>query len=95
MGTINFRPVFDITDKLEIASIDGGVDPEINIDPQDIDLGSIPDFLKKPNTNLDVQNIVLDLNVDNPVEVPIATNITLQSIDESGNPMLTKPISFI
>lgn len=93
MGTINFRPVFDITDKLEIASIDGGVDPEINIDPQDIDLGSIPDFLKKPNTNLDVQNIVLDLNVDNPVEVPIATNITLQSIDESGNPMLTKPIS--
>lgn len=73
-------------DEMEVNSIYGQVDPEINIDPTNVTLNDMPDFLKDPATALDIDNPMFCIAVNNPANAPMLADINITSVKE-GNPI--------
>lgn len=69
----------------EILSVTGCIDPNIKIEASEFAINDIPDFLKEPGNNLDIENprVLLTVVNDSPVEVDV--NCRLLSTDENGD----------
>lgn len=65
-----------VWDAMEINSITGTVKPNINVDPTDIKLSNLPDFLQDDDVKLDITNPIISFKANNPLE----TNIELDGV---------------
>lgn len=74
-----------IASTASITAITGKINPEINISPSSFSIDDIPDFLKEPDNNLDVENPQIYLTVANSSECELNINGCLTAIDENGN----------
>lgn len=68
----------------EILQVTGAIDPKITVDDSSIAVNDIPDFLKEPGNNLDIENPRLYFTVSNDSPVEINLDARLTSIDDNG-----------
>lgn len=61
---------------MEINSITGTVKPNINVDPTDVKLSNLPDFLLDDEVKLDITNPIISFKANNPLD----TNIELDGV---------------
>lgn len=77
--TMNFLiPEFSIT------KVEGVFDTNIDIASEVVSLGEIPDILKDEETEINLNEIGLAVDVENPVGVPFRATLHLEALDESG-----------
>lgn len=62
----------------DLIAITGIVDPEINVNTSEFAINDIPDFLKEPGNNLDINNPQIYLTVNNTS--PVAVNLNGQLV---------------
>ena len=69
----------------EILTVTGCIDPNVTIDPSQFAINDVPDFLKEPGNNLDIENprVLLTVTNDSPVEINV--NCRLIAFDENGD----------
>ena len=67
-----------------IISVTGKINPQINVASSSFAINGIPDFLKEPGNNLDVENPQIYLSVKNTSECEIDVNASLTAIDDNG-----------
>lgn len=75
---------YDVPDFL-VSDISGTVDTDINIEPQRVSMGELPDIVTDESTELNLNTICLKLDIVNPVGVPFNANVTLRALDKAGN----------
>lgn len=77
--TMNFLiPEFSIT------KVEGTFDTNIDIASEDVSLGEIPDILKDEETEINLNEIGLAVDVENPVGVPFRATLHLDALDAAG-----------
>lgn len=72
--TITLEPI-------TISEIQGKVDPNINININPLAF-ELPDFLTDKETNLDLLDPMIELTTNNPIDVPIIINSTIQGFKD-------------
>ncbi len=77
---------FDVPD-VEIDNVTGIFNPNIEIQPDIISLGKIPDMLSDESTEINLRNICLKFDIANFVGVPFNADLTLRGIDKNENYM--------
>lgn len=68
-----------------IDSFTGIVNPDINIDPTSFEITDVPDFLKEPGNNLDIENPAIYLTINNTSPAEVELNATLTSKFSNGD----------
>lgn len=72
-GYLNIAPSI-VLDKMEINSITGSVNPEISVDPTDVELSDLPDFLQDDDVKLDITNPMILFKANNPLGADLELN---------------------
>lgn len=102
-ASLNITPAI-VLEAMEINSITGTIKPKINIDPTDIMLSNLPDFLQDDDVKLDITNPIISFKANNPLK----TNIELDGVmtgykngkitrtvkigrENGGNPIILTP----
>lgn len=102
-ASLNITPAI-VLEAMEINSITGTIKPKINIDPTDIKLSNLPDFLQDDDVKLDITNPIISFKANNPLK----TNIELDGVmtgykngkitktvkigrENGGNPIILTP----
>lgn len=73
-----------IASTASITAITGKITPEINISSSSFSIDDIPDFLKVPDNNLDVENHQIYLTVTNGSECDLILTVVLQLLTKTG-----------
>ncbi len=68
-----------------INSFTGIVNPDININSTSFEITDVPDFLKEPGNNLDVENPAIYLTINNTSPAEVELNATLTSKFSNGD----------
>jgi len=68
----------------EILSVTGCITPDINITSSEFAINDVPDFLKEPGNNLDIENPQVHLTIINESPVEVNVNCRLLALDENG-----------
>lgn len=93
-----------ILDKMTVNSMCGTVKPDMNVEPTEVELSNLPDFLQDDDVKLDITNPIFSFKANNPLN----TNIELDGImtgykdgkvtksvkigsGNGGNPIILKP----
>nr|WP_302828818.1 hypothetical protein [uncultured Bacteroides sp.] len=93
-----------ILDKMTVNSMHGTVKPDMNVEPTEVELSNLPDFLQDDDVKLDITNPIFSFKANNPLN----TNIELDGImtgykdgkitksvkigsGNGGNPIILKP----
>lgn len=88
----------DISVGLEAESVDvisasAVVDPDIEIEPQSVELGEMPEFLTGEDIVLDVFNPVISLDILNSSPFSVLFSASLNGLDADGNFTLQEPVA--
>ena len=88
----------DISVGLEAESVDvisasAVVDPDIEIEPQSVELGEMPEFLTGEDIVLDVFNPVISLDILNSSPFSVLFSARLNGLDADGNFTLQEPVA--
>lgn len=65
-----------ILDKMTVNSMCGTVKPDMNVEPTEVELSNLPDFLQDDDVKLDITNPIFSFKANNPLN----TNIELDGI---------------
>lgn len=65
-----------ILDKMTVNSMYGTVKPDMNVEPTEVELSNLPDFLQDDDVKLDITNPIFSFKANNPLN----TNIELDGI---------------
>lgn len=99
-GTISIQEEFNLggwTPQMELSigfespstidAIEATARIETDIDPIDYvqELGDLPDMFNNPNTRLDLQSVMIDMNIANGCPGSLETNVQLQSSFNDGS----------
>lgn len=68
----------------ELLSVTGKVNPQINVSPSSFAISDIPDFLREPGNNLDIENPQIYLTVRNTSNCEINLNACLTATADNG-----------
>lgn len=84
-----WTPQFDLSvgfkiSSTEIEKVSGIVKAEVEPLEFSQELGSLPDFLTDPNTCLDLQSVLIELNVDNSLPLALNVDAAFQSTFYNG-----------
>ena len=77
-GTLSFTPSA-VLETMTINKVTGVIQPSIEVDPTNVELDDMPDFLKDEDTRLDITNPTIAFNVTNDLETPVVVDVTLAS----------------
>lgn len=77
---------FDVPD-FTVERLTGIINTTINIDPEYIDLGELPDLATDPETQINFNTILLTADVENPTGVPFDAELILTAYDANDNPI--------
>lgn len=78
---------FKVTPTIETArltAVTGKINPDIHVNASSFAINDIPDFLREPGNNLDVENPQIYLTVTNTSECELNVNASLTAVDENG-----------
>lgn len=78
-----------IVSAVRILSIVGKVNPEININATSFAIDGVPDFLKSPGNNLDIDNPRINLTIKNTSPVDVDVNAVLTGHYDNGKSDVT------
>lgn len=74
-ASLNIAPTITLG-AMEINSITGTIKPNINVDPTEVKLSNLPDFLLDDEVQLDITNPMISFKANNP----LATDIELDGV---------------
>lgn len=90
----------------QLTAVTGKINPDIHVNASSFAINDIPDFLREPGNNLDVENPQIYLTVTNTSECGLNVNASLTAVDENGkttevwlgsehatDPIIVKPYS--
>lgn len=69
-GSLSITPSI-LLDKMEINSVVGTIQPDVNVDPTDVELSDLPDFLQDDDVKLDITNPIISFKTNNPLEADL------------------------
>ena len=82
--TVSVQPNLKLsTPQIRIAGVAGTIVPNVDINTS-VSLSDLPDFLKEEGTSLEVKDLSLNLQVQNPIEAPIFTRFEIKPLDKNG-----------
>lgn len=82
--TVSVQPNLKLsTPQIRIAGVAGTIVPNVDINTS-VSLSDLPDFLKEEGTSLEVKDLSLNLQVQNPIEAPIFTRLEIKPLDKNG-----------
>lgn len=82
--TVSVQPNLKLsTSQIRIAGVAGTIVPNVDINTS-VSLSDLPDFLKEEGTSLEVKDLSLNLQVQNPIEAPIFTRFEIKPLDKNG-----------
>lgn len=84
MASMVVTTEFNIPD-FEIEKVRGTFTPDIKVNAENIDLGSMPDALTNENTSVNVNTIAASLEIDNPTGIPFFTDLLFSAYDKNNN----------
>lgn len=82
--TVSVQPNLKLsTPQIRIAGVAGTIVPNVDINTS-VSLSDLPDFLKEEGTSLEVKDLSLNLQAQNPIEAPIFTRFEIKPLDKNG-----------
>lgn len=69
-GSLSITPSI-LLDKMEINSVVGTIQPDVSVDPTDVELSDLPDFLQDDDVKLDITNPIISFKANNPLEADL------------------------
>lgn len=75
---------YDVPD-FRVTDITGTVNANVEINPQTIAMGDLPDIVTDEETSLNLNAVCLILDVTNPVGIPFNADMKLRALDKNGN----------
>ncbi len=82
--TVSVQPNLKLsTPQIRIAGVAGTIVPNVDINTS-VSLSDLPDFLKEEGTSLEIKDLSLNLQVQNPIEAPIFTRFEIKPLDKNG-----------
>lgn len=82
--TVSVQPNLKLsTPQIRITGVAGTIVPNVDINTS-VSLSDLPDFLKEEGTSLEVKDLSLNLQVQNPIEAPIFTRFEIKPLDKNG-----------
>ena len=76
--SLSFAPSV-VLDAMTVNKVTGIIQPTIEVEPTNIGLDDIPDFLKDDATRLEVTNPVVAFGTENKLDTPVEFDVTLVS----------------
>ena len=89
---------------MAVAEVSGTIKPEMNVDPTEVELSNLPDFLQDDDVKLDITNPIFSFNANNPLNTDIemdgvmtgykngkVTKSVKIGSGNGGNPIILKP----
>ena len=78
-GSLTFTPSA-VLEPMSVNRVKGVIQPDIEVDPTDILLDDMPDFLKDDDTRLDITNPTIAFRATNTLDTPVQLNVALASL---------------
>lgn len=75
---------YDVPD-FRVTDITGIINANVDINPQTIALGDLPDLVTDEETSLNLNSICFILDVTNPVGIPFNADVKIRALDKNGN----------
>lgn len=86
----NINTVIDMGDGFAVTHAEGYFNPDIDINPDAVDINDIPDFLSDDRVNITLSNPTIKLEVDNNVEAEGIINGTMTASYSDGTKKILK-----
>lgn len=83
-GTLSLTPEA-VLGNMNINSVTGVIQPNIEAETTNIEFNDLPDFLKDSETRLDITNPVILLHAENPLETPVEVDALLTPKKDNVN----------
>lgn len=83
-GTLSLTPK-SVLGNMNVNSVTGVIQPNIEAEPTNIEFNDLPDFLKDSETRLDITNPVILLKAINPLETPVEVDALLTPQKDNAN----------
>ena len=75
---------FEVPD-VEVDDVYGTINAKVNMNPESVELGDIPDVLTDESTEINLNKVNIQFDVTNPVGVPFIAKAKLRALDKDGN----------
>ena len=101
-GTLSLKPQANITE-MSVNKVFGTIKPDMNVNPTNVELNNLPDFLQDDEVTLDIINPIFSFKANNPLQTDIEmdgvmtgykngkiTKIVKIGSGNGGNPIILK-----
>ena len=102
-GSLNISPTA-ILAAMTVNNVLGTIKPEMNVEPTNVELTNLPDFLQDDEVKLDINNPIFSFKANNPLQTNIemdgvmtgykngqVTKVVKIGSGNGGNPIILKP----
>lgn len=103
IGSLSISPTA-ILAEMNVNNVLGTIKPEMNVEPTDVELTNLPDFLQDDEVKLDITNPIFSFKANNPLQTNIemdgvmtgykngqVTKVVKIGSGNGGNPIILKP----